>query len=506
LSLSAVGRNSWLAFHSLLAIALTVGFYVLAIAMAAFLLVIPVAMVAYGNVFNLWVAIGCVVGAGGILRSMVPPRLPWVDPGPVLLREAHPRLFALLGEVAAATREKMPEVVYVDLRVNAAVLERRRFLWFGRRRVMILGYPLLAAWSGRELSGCLAHEFGHFRSGSLILNAPILRTRLALERTLARLGRNLAHLPILWYGRIYLRLTRAIARQQERIADAVEIETFGSEVFASETKKFPAATIAFAMFWRTEFAPAVESGFLPPLAAGFRSYLLDPRVRRSMDSAVTQELGSSRGGPYDTHPTAAERLRSARMGVGPAVDFAAPPAVDLLGDLPAVELSLLRHVIGKDKAQALQPVAWDEAVTRLTLPRWKKMVSLGTLALQGRVVRDLPDLVRPLGSDPFVSANNVDRGRAVTFAAALGNALHRDGWTILATGATLRLEGRGTAIDPFAEIADLASGSAPHDEWRERVARLGIDALPLDDRASPAAPAGAPHVLESATLQTPEPA
>jgi hypothetical protein len=188
-----------------------------------------------------------------------------------------------------------------------------------------------------------------------------------------------------------------------------------------------------------------------------------------------------------------------------ADDFSAP-CVELLGDLEAVEIALLLYRFGPERVGELRPLAWENAVDVLTLPRWRKAVSMGTLTLVGRSVRDLPDLVRPLGVDPFRGPANVDRGRAWMLGVALGMALHRAGWRIRASGAVTTLIGAATSIDPFAEVAALAAGSAPEPEWRTKAAALGIDALPLDDRPHPVAPANPAAVLESATLQSPEPA
>jgi Zn-dependent protease with chaperone function len=503
MSLSAAGRTGWLTVLAVLAIALAIGFYLLSVAMAVLLFLLPFAIP-----FVAFAAVLCWPCAGAILWAIVPRRIKWVDPGPELLRKAHPRLFAVIDEVAAATGQKTPDHVYADLRVNATVLERRRFLFFGSRRILVLGLPMVASFDEMELRAVMANGFGRFRGGALSLNQFICRTRRAIEATLGRLRVRKKLVRVLFepYALLYLRLTRAIGRQQERLADALAAEIIGAEAFAAALRKLFAVDAAMAMFWNCEYAPALHSGFHLPFTTGLRSYLLDPRVRRSMDAAVTEELTAPRRDPYGTHPPLADRLRRLEKGSAKTSDFTAPSSVELLGDLDAVEIELLLHVFGLGRVRELQPLAWENAVDVLTLPRWRKAVSMGTLALGGRAVRDLPDLVRPLGADPFRGPADVDRGRAWMLGAALGMALHRAGWRVRASGATTMLISSVATIDPFVEVADLAAGSISAEAWGKRVEALGIASLPLDDRPRPAAPADPSAVLESATLQGQEPA
>lgn len=482
MSVPSAGRVTWLAGHAFLAILLTLGFYVLAISLAALLLFIPIGMAAFERWFNPWLTLVCFSGAGGILWSIMPRRAPWIDPGPRLVPQDQAQLFAAIEEVSRATGERMPDDVYIDLSVNAAVFERRRFLWFGRRRVLLLGLPFMVALTRHELMAVLGHEFGHFHGGDLALAPLIRRTRVALALTLSRLPRHVARLPFQCYGWLYMRLTLAIGRHQEQLADALAARVIGADAMAGGLKKAAAANIGFLMFWESEYAPALEADFRLPLIDGLRSFLLRPRVGRSMAAAVAQELEDAKADPYDTHPPTAERLSALGQNEGPRIDFTGSSAADLLGDIPSVESALLRHTLAPEHAAGLKALRWEDAAEALTVRRWRNAVSLGTLLLNGRAVRDLPDLVSPLGRDPFASPAAVDRNRAWTLGAALGMALHRAGWRIRTSGAVATLEGHDLTIDPFEAVADLASGDMSPEAWRQRIEVQGIAALPLDDR------------------------
>lgn len=109
-----------------LAVALTATFYLLAVGIALGLIGAPIAFYAStGRIGNIWVAIA-LVGAGlAILRAIIPERARFDAPGPLLRREDHPELHALLDRVAATTGGRPADEVY-HARRRAADLPARR--------------------------------------------------------------------------------------------------------------------------------------------------------------------------------------------------------------------------------------------------------------------------------------------------------------------------------------------------------------------------------------------
>jgi len=85
------------------AIALTIGFYLLALLIALALIVGPVYVWLEGGPGNLWVAIFGVVTGVTILVAIVPRPLPFTPPGPRIQPSDQPRLMAAVEEVARAT-------------------------------------------------------------------------------------------------------------------------------------------------------------------------------------------------------------------------------------------------------------------------------------------------------------------------------------------------------------------------------------------------------------------
>ena len=246
--------------RALLAVALTIGFYVLALGLIAGLVAILFIPDVPGRVIGF-----CIFGAILIAVSIIPRPSRFAPPGPLLNPAGQPRLFATLDEVARAVGEPMPAEVYLTPEMNAGVLQR------GRRRVMVIGLPLMQIMTVSQMRAVLAHEFGHYHGGDTKLGPWVYRTRETIERTLRTVSRNgaLLQLPFLWYGRLFLRVSQAVSRQQEFAADQLAARTVGAKPMIDGLRNLARGSIAFDSYWRQEVVPLVEAGFQPPVAEGF---------------------------------------------------------------------------------------------------------------------------------------------------------------------------------------------------------------------------------------------
>jgi hypothetical protein len=134
----------WLAQRALLALALMIGFYVLALGIIAFLLWIPYEMYAVVGRVNGRIAGACVITAFAVAVALIPRRDHFEAPGPRLFENEHPQLFALIREVAAATNQPVPAEVYLINDVNAWVAQRGGVMGLGSRPIMGIGLPLIS--------------------------------------------------------------------------------------------------------------------------------------------------------------------------------------------------------------------------------------------------------------------------------------------------------------------------------------------------------------------------
>ena len=262
-------HTTWLVRRVALAVSLMIGFYVFALTIAAVLLWLPFASWEYIGRIPIKLALMS-AGAGlTILWALVPRPDRFAPPGPRLEESEHPRLFALIRDVAAATQQEPPSDVYVLNQMNAWVTHRGGMMGFGSRRVMGIGLPLLQAVSIPEFKAIIAHEFGHYSSGDVALGPWIYKTRAAIMRTIVGVHKTIVAAPFIWYGNQFLRLTHAVSRQQEFIADQVAARVAGARAQARALRRVTAATPLYPSYFNSEVMPVVQAGFLPPIAAGF---------------------------------------------------------------------------------------------------------------------------------------------------------------------------------------------------------------------------------------------
>jgi Zn-dependent protease with chaperone function len=457
----------------ILAVLLTIGFYGLALGIVAVLLAIAWLLFANGRVNQLTVF--CLVGAAAILWSIVPRAERFRAPGPALEAATNPRLFKELTDISSKVGEPMPHEVYLVPELNAGVRQRGGFMGFRGRRVMLLGLPLLQVLTVSEMRAVLAHEFGHYHGGDTRLAPWIYKTREAIIRTVRELSGNssVLHLPFVWYGQMFLRVTQAISRRQEFTADALAARTVGARPLSSGLRTIFGAALAYNGYWRDEVVPVLSAGFLPPLADGFEQFLQEPRVAEAVTKATQQELTTPRIDPYDSHPSLPDRIKALEGPPGPE-SLSEPPALSLLENASGAEAPLAASLL-KPNAPALRPVSWPDVGIQVYVPYWEASVWREAQLLAGKTLADIPGLIPPTNVQ-----SDARRERFMTISAALALALVGSGWTLEALpGAPVLLHRGADSVEPFAVVEELLKGTLTGQAWQERTAALGIANLRL---------------------------
>ena len=92
-----------LAARAVMAIALMIGYYVLAIAVCVVLIWIPYAEYTYLHRVDGRIAFACLAGAATVLWALVPRSDKFEAPGPRLTPSTSPELFAQIDDVATRT-------------------------------------------------------------------------------------------------------------------------------------------------------------------------------------------------------------------------------------------------------------------------------------------------------------------------------------------------------------------------------------------------------------------
>jgi hypothetical protein len=370
----------------------------------------------------------------------------------------------------------MPHEVYLVPDVNAGVRERGGFMGFRGRRVMLLGLPLLQVVTISEMRAILAHEFGHYHGGDTRLAPWIYKTREAIIRTVQHLSgsSSVLHLPFVWYGKIFLRVTQAISRRQEFAADALAARTVGARPLTSRLRTIFGAALAYDGYWRDEVVPVLSAGFLPPLAEGFAQFLHEPRVAGAVSRATQEEMMTPKVDPYDSHPSLPDRIKALeRLPPGPE-PASEPLALSLLEDASGAETPLARSLL-KPGAPALRPVSWSDVGIEVVVPYWEARVKREPQVLAGQTVAGIAGLLPPRDW-----ADGPRFSRLGLLGAALGLALVASGWSIDSLpGAPPLLQRGRDSVEPFGIMDELAKGTLSDQAWQQRAAELGIATLPL---------------------------
>jgi Zn-dependent protease with chaperone function len=478
---------SFLVGRAMLAIALMAGFYLLALSIAGILAYLPIAELSYAHRIHPKLALFCLISAGVIVWSIIPRFDKFTPPGPQLQPAQNPKLFDLLHRIAGQTQQQMPAEVYLCPDVNAWVAQRGGWMGFGSRRVMGVGLPLLEVFTVGEFGAVLAHEFGHFHGGDTRLGPWIYKTRGMIGRTLAGLGNSVIQKPFLWYGKLYLRITHAVSRRQEYLADELAARTVSPQALISGLKKVHGAALGFQAYLNTEFAPVFSSGLRSPFLEGFTRYRASAKISEAVARSLDSELREGKPSPYDTHPALKDRL-AALEAVHAATQWNDDtPALNLISDYKQYETALLAALTGNEKAGELPFVPWEEVGTKVYVPMWKKTLESNAADLKGQTVADVYTLARDpeafiakVAGEAAASATLEQKQGATVniLGAALSLALASHGWKVEAElGESIHLNKDSCAIAPFELVVSVVQGKLDRQEWDRLLGESGSLAL-----------------------------
>jgi heat shock protein HtpX len=476
--------------RAVLAVLLTIGFYLLAIGLILALLAVPYFEWTGLHRINLRITIFCLGGAAIILLSILPTFEHFRIPGQPASARTHPRLFAELSAIARAVGEPLPHEVYLVQDVNAGVRQRGGVMGVGGRRVMLLGVPLMRILRISEFRAVLAHEYGHYRGGHTQLAPWIYKTREAIGRTLTHLSGHSQMLmwPFLQYGRMFLTITQDISRLQEYEADALAARVAGAKAFIAGLRGVYGASVAYAQYCK-ENTPVYGDALTPrPIPdESFMRFLRLPRIGDAIRKAMEEELRHPKLHPFDSHPPLAARI-AALEKLPPGNDTSTEPlAASLLDPVEPSEAPSAAAAEVPVAAPLAGALPWEDAGARGEQFRWDDDVRRNFHILRGWTVGTLPDLAPSVGKvggklgTRWVADDEAAHSGRALLAGALGLAMLRAGWAVEASASGTAVLRKGDAvIDPASEIDQIIEGSTDAAAWRARATDLGIASLRLD--------------------------
>lgn len=312
--------------------------------------------------------------AGGIfVLFLVKPLFSRSPKGPPVfkLTEAdEPLLFEFVAKICQLVGAPRPREIRLDTQVNASAGFRRGWLsFFGSDLVLVIGLPLAAGMTMRQLGGVLAHEFGHFAQGAGMRLSYIIRSvnawfaRVVYERDhwdekleawaqseewwmklifmLAKGG--------VWVGRKALwclmhvghAISCFMSRQMEFDADSYEAKVAGSEEFARTAERLRMLNVGRAMAMNDAYQTYQSKELPDDLAAlvVWREKNLPSTTREE----IQKETALAKTGWSDTHPADPDRIKAALALRAPGVFQHERPATELFSNFCATCLEVTRH-------------------------------------------------------------------------------------------------------------------------------------------------------------------
>jgi len=304
-------------------------------------------------------------------------------------RGSEPLLFAFVERLCAVVGAPAPRRIDVDHQVNASASFRRGMAsLFGNDLVLTIGLPLVAGMNLRQLTGVLAHEFGHFAQGGGMRLTYVIRSvngwfaRVVYERDVWDV--RLAHWSksidlragiILYVARFFVWLTRKVLwalmmaghavscfmmRQMEFDADRYEARVSGSDTFEATALRLHELNVANARAFRV-----IEESWREGRLADDLPALIEAgadRIPADVRQKILEHVGTAKTGALDTHPSDKDRIASARRENATGVFRSQEPARTLFGDFEGlsreVTRAYYRQQLEQDvPAERLVPVA-----------------------------------------------------------------------------------------------------------------------------------------------------
>lgn len=471
--------------RAVMALLLMVGFYAFSLAIAFGLLWIPYAEYVYLDRVHGRLALFCIIGGGTILWALVPRPDKFEAPGPRLTPATAPYLFTIIEEVAKATSQPRPEEVYLLPDVNAFVTHRGGVMGLRSHRVMGVGLPLIKALSPAELRSVIAHEFGHFVSGDVALGPWIYKTRAAIFRAIDGMSGSILQWLFTAYGKLFMRMTMQVSREQEFVADATAARVAGVAPAISALQRVEVIAPAYASYFSNEVIPVLRAGYLPMVGDGFDRYLADPETARVFHDYARQQVLGAEVGEYDSHPPTGERVAALQRIKEKPRENPRDAAAVMLKDPERHVRALLEHIYGRESVTKLKPIKWDEVGARVYAAMWHDQTIehtgwLGTLTAD-RIPADRKwwlkkgaELASQHDRPDAAAAEHIDYAKHVLLC-AVGNALVTRGWTIdTAPGRPLSVVNGDRRFEPHVPLGKLADGSMNVDEWKATCESLGL--------------------------------
>lgn len=486
-----------LTLRAVVALLLLLAFYGFALSVGLGLVGGAVLIVTQSRSIPIKLVIIMLIAGGTVLWSLVPRFSKWVAPGPRVEEADQPRLFALIRQVAQAMGQPMPQEVYLFPEVNAFVANVGGFLGLGGKRVMGVGLGLLAVDNVSQVKATIAHEFGHFAGGDTKLGGLIYATRGVMIRTLQNLASqgSLLVKPFEWMFNLYLRITQAISRQQELLADEWSVRIAGKTAHVTGLRQEAMHGTSFGLFLQHEVQPLAAFGVTPKnVFEGFRKFSVSSAYKK-LEPVLQKALSEAKGDAFDSHPPLEERIAWAQGLALPDLPMDATPGTSLVDRADEFEAAFSSQLAVAE----LKAVDWSEVGPALATGLDRRAARVQARVPGMTVQKALDVLAQPSQRDAFAEALDPhlvkwalpDRAEQVQnsivggLEAYLGILIAAKGYRWdTSPGEPLELKKDEVVLKLRALVGEVYEGKQPLDALAQALAAAGVEPserLPVKD-------------------------
>ena len=254
-------------------------------------------------------------------------------------REAEPFLYEYVETLCESLGAPIPDEIRLNCDVNASA-SFAGGVWgiFSSRLTLTIGLPLVYGLTVPQLTGVLAHEFGHFsqRSGMRLsyfvrvvthwvshaaFGADPIGDWLHERRAIASgpgkafwfafsLGAWVARAQVTWLAMATNAFSSALVRQMEFDADRLEARYVSSDVFVDSQRRIPRLAIA-EQFALADLQLFHSEGRLVDNLPRLIAANID-QIDRKIDKAVAKMQKERETRLFDSHPSDRERIQNAK--------------------------------------------------------------------------------------------------------------------------------------------------------------------------------------------------
>ncbi|GGU37077.1 M48 family metalloprotease [Lentzea flava] len=349
-----------------IAVALLVGFYVIASALIGGLLALETYALINRPFVGLKLALFVVPVVFALVKGLVSLERREQDevPGTLVTPADQPALWDLVRRLAADLGTRPPDEIRILAAVNAGVAEDTRFLGLRvLKRRMFIGAPLLTSMTEKQLIAVIAHELGHYANKDTRLAGVVVSGRAAMLRAGSHMNaehwfQRLIVKLFQGYAKLYLRVSQAISRRQEFAADRFSAQLAGSSAASSALRELPVIDAAWDLFTDRHLTVAWDLGYLPTtFFDGFARLRTSPELHEQLEQ-IRQHPSDPDRGPYDSHPPLQDRIAAIdALALEPESGWGDRPAVELLTDpMPLLDSAVMNSL--KSEAHTKQRVDW----------------------------------------------------------------------------------------------------------------------------------------------------